>query len=228
MAEGTQANAQGRKKNLLGETRGERAVSISAIVLSAILIPVLILNIILIVKSVTNPDEIPSIGSRTPLIVLTESMEDEIHDGDLIVTKATSTEDIKEGDVISYFDPASKSKSVVTHRVIKKITADGKVFFKTQGDNNDIADRHDVPAENVIGVWTGFRVRFLGNVMLFMQSPWGLILCIALPAAAFVLLEVMQKRRRDKANQSDIDRLKAELEALKQSQSTDPQSKGDA
>lgn len=214
---------KGSIKRLLGKTKGERVVSISAIVLSAILIPILILNIVLIVKSVTKPDEIPSVGNRTPLIVLTESMEDEICDGDLIVARTTDIEDIREGDVISYFDPASKSQSIVTHRVIKKTTVDGKVFFKTQGDNNDIADKHDVPEENVIGVWTGFRVPFLGNIMLFMQSPWGMIVCIALPVVAFILLEVLQKRRRDKENQSDIDALRAELEALKQAQGAAPE-----
>lgn len=206
------------KKHLLGDTKGEKAISITAIVISAILIPILILNMVLILKNAVNPDQVPSIGKSTPLIVLTESMEPKIKSGDMIITKITAIEDIGEEDVIAFFDPASKGNSVVTHRVIGKYEEGGKIYFETQGDNNDIADKHAVPAENVIGVWHGFRLPLLGHVMLFMQSAWGLILCIALPVSLFVLLEVLQRRKKDKDSQSDIDALKAELEALKQAQ----------
>ena len=203
------------KKNFLGETKSEKTVSIIAIVLAVILIPILILNMVLILKNAFNPDEIPSVGKLTPLIVLTESMEREIHDGDLILTRDTPIEDIDVDDVISYFDPASKNKSVVTHRVIERYEEGGIVYFRTQGDNNDIADKYSVPAENVIGVWTGFRLPLMGRVMLFMQSTWGILICIGLPVIAFVVAELLHRRQKDKASQNDIDALKAELEALK-------------
>lgn len=207
-----------KTKSILGETKGEKAISIAAIVVSLLLIPILILNMVLILKNAINPDKVPSIGKMTPLIVLTESMEPKIKDGDLIVTKITATEDIGEDDVIAFFDPASKNNSVVTHRVIGKYTEGGKVYFETQGDNNDIADKYDVPADKVIGVWHGFRLPLLGHVMLFMQSTWGLIVCIALPVSLFVVLEVLHRRKTDKESKDDIDALKAELEALKQKQ----------
>ena len=207
-----------KTKSILGETKGEKAISITAIVVSLLLIPILVLNMVLILKNAINPDKVPSIGKMTPLIVLTESMEPKIKDGDLIVTKITATEDIEEDDVIAFFDPASKDNSVVTHRVIGKYTEGGKVYFETQGDNNDTADLYDVPADKVIGVWHGFRLPLLGHVMLFMQSPWGLIVCIALPVSLFVVLEVLHRRKTDKESKDDIDALKAELEALKQKQ----------
>ena len=215
------SEGNGKRTSILaffGNTKAERVTSIVAIVLSLILIPVLILNCILILQTVFNPDEVPSIGKHTPLIVLTESMELEILAGDLIVTKVTPTDEIELGDVISYFDPASKSDSVVTHRVIAITELDGALAFRTQGDNNDIEDRHPVPAEKVIGVWTGFRVRYLGNVMLFMQSAPGLILCVALPVAAVIVLEVIKRRRADGKKQDDIDALLLELAELKAKQ----------
>ena len=203
-------------KHLLGETKGEKAVSISAIVVSLILIPILILNMVLILKNAINPDKVPSIGNSIPLVVVTKSMEPKIKAGDMIITKITATEDIGEDDVIAFFDPASKNNSVVTHRIIGKYEQDGTVYFKTRGDNNNTNDLYDVPAENVIGVWRGFRLPLLGHVMLFMQSTLGLIVCIALPVSLFILAEVLQRRKKDKESQSDIDALKAELEALRQ------------
>ena len=202
-------------KNILGSTKGEKAVSIVAIVVSILVIPMLILNCILIMASAFNPDKIPSIGKSIPLIVLTESMEPEIHDGDLIVCKMADVKSITEGDVISYYDPDGNGKSIVTHRVIGVTENDGSLLFETQGDNNNIKDRYPVPEENVIGVWTGLNIRFLGSIIMFMQSTLGLILCIAVPVLAVIVVVAIGKKRSDDVNKRDIEALKAELEALK-------------
>ena len=207
--------SEANKKSFLGETKGERTVSIVALVLAIVLIPILVLNTVLILKNAFHPDTPPAIGKLTPLIVLTESMELKIHDGDLILARVTAIEDIEEDAVISYFDPASKSKSVVTHRITEKYEENGKVFFVTKGDNNNIEDKYPVPAENVIGVWTGFRLPYMGRVMMFMQSTWGLLICIGLPVIAFVVAELLHRKQKDKASRDDINALKAELEALK-------------
>ena len=198
-------------------TSALKAVNIVAIVLSVLLIPILLINCVLIIQGMVKPNEIPSLGKMTPLIVLTESMDPQIKSGDLIITKKAEASEVKVGDVITFFDPEGNGTSVVTHRVIKIETDEktGKLTFRTQGDNNDIEDRLSVPAENVIGIWTGTRIGLIGHVILFTQSTWGLILCIFLPIGAFVVYEVLRRRKQDKEKQSDIDALRAELEALK-------------
>jgi len=107
----------------------------------------------LIAKSFINKDEVPSIGGKLPLIVLTDSMYPEIESGDLIICNTAKPEDIKEKDVISFFDPAGSGTSIVTHRVLEIVPKDGKLFFRTRGDNNNTEDRELVPAENLVGVY---------------------------------------------------------------------------
>lgn len=194
-----------------------KVVNVVAIVLSVLLIPILVINCILIVKGMVNSNEVPSIGKITPLIVLTESMDPNIKSGDLIICNKATASEVKEDDVISFFDPEGKGETVVTHRVIKIETdpETGAISFRTQGDNNDIEDRLSVPAENLIGIWSGTRIGLLGHVVLFTQSTLGIIVCIFLPIGAFVLYEVLRRRKQDMAKQSDIESLKAELEALK-------------
>ena len=193
-----------------------KIANIVAIVLSILLLPILLMNCILIIKGIANPDEVPSIGKQIPLIVLTESMDPEIKSGDLIVCKKADASDVKEGDVISFFDPEGNGSSVVTHRVIAIVQENGEtVGFRTQGDNNDIEDRLTVPVENLVGVWTGTRIGLMGHVILFTQSTAGLILCLFLPIGAFIVYVVLRRRKRDKEKQDDIDALRAELEALK-------------
>ena len=209
-------NESGKKlAAILGSTKAEKTVNIVSIVVLIVFLPILILNMVLIVKTAINPDEIPSIGNSIPLIVLTESMEPKIHDGDLIIVKKADIDDIDVGDVISYYDPDSRSNSIVTHRVIEVLTDESGKSFRTMGDNNDVEDRLAVPAKNIIGVWEGFCIRFLGNIMLFMQSTLGLIVCIGIPVAALIVYEVVRRKRSDNAKQNDIEALRAELEAMK-------------
>ena len=204
------------KLNKIARTK---VLNIIAIVVSVLLLPILITNCLLIVKGMLNSDEVPSLGKVTPLVVLTESMEPEIMSGDLIICKKINAGDVKEDDVISFFDPEGNGSSVVTHRVIALVIEDGAlVGFRTQGDNNDIEDRLTVPTENLVGLWTGKRFGGLGNLVLFTQSPAGIIIFLVFPICAIVLYEVLRRQKQDKDKQNDIDVLRAELEALRNGQ----------
>ena len=218
-----------KEKLKLNKIDGVKALNIAAIVLSVLLLPILLINSILLVKSMVNPDEVPSIGKMTPLIVLTESMEPEIQSGDLILCKEIKASEVEEDDVISFFDPEGNGSAVVTHRVIGLVYEDGElVGFRTQGDNNDIEDRLTVPVENLVGIWTGKRVGGIGRVILFTQSTLGIILCIFLPIGAFVLYEVLRRKKQDKEKQSDIDALRAQLEALQREKAQEAQTESSA
>ena len=149
-------------------------------------------------------------------------MEPEIHDGDMILCKMADTKSIAVGDVISYYDPDGNGESIVTHRVIGITEHEGSLLFETQGDNNNIKDRYPVPEKNVIGVWTGLNIRFLGNIIMFMQSTLGLILCIAVPVLAVIVVVAIGRKRNDDVNKRDIEALRAELEALKNAKGSEP------
>ena len=205
-----------------------KVLTIVGIALCVILLPILILNCILIVKSWTNKDEIPNIGGLTPLIVLTDSMDPKIKSGDVIVCKEIDGEDVRVDYVIAFFDPASKTDSVVTHRVTDVKEIDGVLYFQTKGDNNNDYDRVWVSEEDIVGVWEGFRLPLVGHVALFMQTTWGLLVCILVPLSAFIVYDVIRRRKTEQTKQEDVEALKRELEALKASkeaESTSSESK---
>lgn len=196
-----------------------KVANIICIVVCVLLLPILFFNCVLIVKGIANPNDVPRIGKSAPLIVLTDSMNPNIKAGDLIICKKVDASTIKVGDVISFFDPSpySNENTIVTHRVVE-VEVDrwtGEISFWTQGDNNNKVDGFAVPQDNLVGVWTGFRIGIIGYLIMFMQSTWGLIICIVLPIAAIVAYEILRRRKQDKAKQQDIDTLKAELAALK-------------
>lgn len=183
-------------------------------VLCVILLPILIINLTLIVKSYTNKDEVPSVSGYLPLIVLTDSMYPEIESGDLIICHTAEAEDIKVRDVIAFFDPAGNGTSIVTHRVMEVVYEDGEILFRTKGDNNNTEDRVLVPGEDLVGVYQN-RIPNAGHIAMFMQTTAGLIVCVVLPIILLVAYDMIRRRIYERNKQEDTDALLAELQALR-------------
>lgn len=195
-------------------------LNIIGLILCVILIPILIMNLVLIVKSFADPDSVPSIGGYSPLIVLTESMDPEIKAGDLIITKNINKSEIEVGMTVSFFDPNSNSGAVVTHQIIEKIIEEGQVLYRTKGINNNISDRELVPEDNVIGEYTGTRFAGLGSIVLFAQSTWGLVICILIIVMLFGIFILSSylgnKKRSAESTDNSLAEAQAEIQALKE------------
>ena len=217
------------QKNKEKTSTAHKALNVVGIVLCVILIPILIINVTLIVKSYTNTDEVPKIGGYAPLIVLTGSMEPKIKSGDLIIVKQIDGKDVKNEDVIAFIDPDGNGTSILTHKVIEIYEENGTIFFKTKGDANNTEDRLPVSEDALVGIYVT-RVAGAGNIAMFMQTTAGLVVCVIVPLVVLIGWDILRRRRFEKKNQQDTDALLAELEALKaakaaeQSDSTENQS----
>lgn len=210
------------------EEKVNKVLTIVGIVLCVILVPMLIVNCTLIVKSFINKEEVPDFGGFLPLIVLTDSMYPDIKSGDLIFCKTVKAEDVNENDVISFFDPAGSGSAVVTHKVIEVIDEGGKLSFRTKGINNNTPDKLPVPAENLVGRYIeGARIPGAGNVAIFMQSTEGLIICVILPMVAFVAYDIIRRKMYEKTKGNDMQVLMAELESLKAQKAAEEKAKAD-
>lgn len=104
-----------------------------------------------------------------PYIVMSGSMEPEIHTGSvcLVNTKVPYT-DIEEGDIVT-FDHGMEIP--VTHRVLR-ITEDG---METKGDANDTSDGITTREDNYIGK-TFFSIPYAGYAFHFLHTKRGKIL----------------------------------------------------
>ena len=201
-------------KNKEQNSVAHKILTVVGALLCVILLPVLIINVTLIIKSYTNSDEVPKIGGYCPLIVLTGSMEPQIKSGDLIIVKQIDSSEVQVGDVIAFFDPSGNGSSIVTHRVVELITEDGALAFRTRGDANNTEDRLPVPADNLVGIYR-FRIAGAGNIAMFMQTTTGLVVCVFVPLVLLVAWDILRRRKYEKKNQRDTDALLKELEALK-------------
>lgn len=182
------------------------------IILLVILFIILFVNSVILISSWTKPDEVPSFFGWKPFITLSGSMETEIFAGDLAVVKKVDTSELKEGDVIAF----RQDDIVITHRIQNIINEDGRTKFITKGDNNNVQDVNPVYEDMIEGKFI-FKLSKLGNVAMFMQTPLGMIVIIAIPVGLLILLQFgnnKQKTDDEKKMKEEIERLKEENKKL--------------
>lgn len=206
------------EKKPVKKNQGGRVGTVIGVILCVILIPILIVNVTMIIKGYANKDKVPTFLGYSPMIVLSPSMDPFIKEGDLVIIKAVDASEIREGDVITFFDPDSKQGSVLTHRVaaIKK-SETGEISFTTKGDANNAEDPTPAPADSLIGVYR-FRIPGAGSVAMFLQTTPGYIVSVAVPLILLIAYELIRRRRADKSRDADTKALLAELEALRAKQ----------
>ncbi len=193
----------------------DKIFTIIGIALCVILIPMLIFNIIMIINSNTGEDDIPNVGKYVPFIVKSESMEDEIYGGSIIMCEIIKDpKDLPKDMIITFYD-SPNGTTTTTHRIIdKELREDGKWYYQTKGDNNNAADPTWVCEDKIIAEYL-FAIPVIGHISLFMSTTPGLIVCVFCPLALLIGYDVIRRKMYDKANKQDTDALLAELEALK-------------
>ena len=138
-----------------------------------IVLPFLIFNLTLIIKSKLYPDKIADFMGYKPFIVMSGSMETTINIGDLVIVKKVNSSNIHTGDIIAF----KNGNIVISHRVKEIINDSGTYKFKTKGDNNNVADDFIVNSDAIEGIFVN-KIPGLGSILLFLGKPIGLLMVI--------------------------------------------------
>lgn len=138
-----------------------------------IVLPFLIFNLTLIIKSKLYPDKIADFMGYKPFIVMSGSMETTINIGDLLIVKKVNSSSIHTGDIIAF----KNGNIVISHRVKEVINDSGTYKFKTKGDNNNVADDFIVNSDAIEGIFVN-KIPGLGSILLFLGKPIGLLMVI--------------------------------------------------
>ena len=138
--------------------------------------------------------EVPSLMGYIPLTIQSESMEPEIMKGDLIIAREfnPNKKELKNNDVISFYAEIQNQRVVITHRIEHIININGMVSYVTKGDNNKISDENQVATGDIIAVWDGARIPYLGTFLSFVKTKTGFISCVILPLALFFIYQLYQ------------------------------------
>ncbi len=181
------------------------------IIACIVLIPVLIINLSIMFQAKTNEDKVPNIFGYKPFMVLSGSMENEIHKGDLIITKIVDSKTVKVDDVIAFRDAEN---TVTTHRIIDKIEEDGETYFITKGDNNNTQDLNLVSLDDIEGIYVG-RIPGIGSMMNSLSEPTTMIILLLGITIIFSIgFTISSKKQRELERQEFLEfkKMKEEME----------------
>jgi signal peptidase len=131
-------------------------------------------------------EKVPSIFGLKPLTILSNSMHPAFNAGDIVLINVNREPSVH--DIITYKHPDGM---LITHRIIEKEKRGGKIFFKTKGDNNNVADDIAVPRSSVVGV-EQFVIPKAGYVARFVSGPLGFFLLIVMPLLLVVIYEIFK------------------------------------
>ena len=134
--------------------------------LKSIFIPIFVIICLALIyigyqKIVQKKNNIELFGYKM-YVVLTGSMKPGINPSDIVVVKKVKdSNDIKNGDIITF---SVSSNSTVTHRVVDIVEDEGKILYKTKGDNNSSEDLDLVSFENIQGIFQ-FKISKIGAII---------------------------------------------------------------
>ncbi|NVM43321.1 MAG: signal peptidase I [Candidatus Lokiarchaeota archaeon] len=164
-----------------------------------------------------------SFNTESPIVVvISGSMEPNIHKGDLLFVAGMDADDIKngtavdkDGDVI-VFDarglwPGAPQEPIV-HRVIDKYQIGDTWYFRTKGDANSLPDAVDIPESRVIGVVIG-GIPYIGWVKIFLTES-GLLIPLLVVISVLLIISIVsdvikeqheEEVKDNKKDKKDID-----------------------
>lgn len=92
-------------------------------------------------------------------------MEPNIKRGDIAIIKEVSEDKLKNNDIISFVVDGN----TITHRIVDIEEIDGKLFYTTKGDANNINDDEKITYENIVGKYIG-KIPVVGKISLKLRG----------------------------------------------------------
>lgn len=184
-----------QKENQKVQTIGR----ITSAIIYMLLIPVIIFNFTLIIKSFINPNKAPDFFGYKNFVIVSGSMEPTIMTGDVILVKEVPQDEIQKGDIISF----SQGGTNVTHRIIDRIQENGLTKYKTKGDNNNTEDKETITYNQIEGKYQ-FKINQFGIIIDILKSKITLMILILTIICIYIYkakIEHKRQKRREKREQ---------------------------
>jgi signal peptidase I len=126
----------------------------------------------------------PTVFGYQVKAVLSGSMEPTFQTGSIIGIETTNKHSsYQKGDVITF----NMDGKVITHRISDVEKQNGQAVYKTKGDNNDGEDRWTVGPQNIIGVYKGFTIPYVGFALNYSSSKLGSALLLFVPGLLLLI-----------------------------------------
>jgi signal peptidase I len=128
----------------------------------------------------------PALFGYERYVLVGQSMEPTIHRGSLVYDEVVPTGELRVSDVITYVPPGSSAP--VTHRISRRERQpDGRMSFRTKGDNNRAEDLRPFTLDRPEQARVAFAVPYAGYLFIMLGSQQARMALLVLPALLIAL-----------------------------------------
>ena len=151
-------------------------------------------------------------GYRT-YVIASNSMYPVLEYGDVILVEEINFDDIKKGDIVTYFGKEGEVKNkIITHEVIDIINENETTVLKTQGRANTGIDPY-VYKDQIYGKFT-YRFMLISAISKIIRDKVGFVICILIPFSILFILELISFAKEVKRKELE-NTMKLQLDELK-------------
>jgi signal peptidase len=146
------------------------------------------------------------IGGKSLMVVASGSMSEQHKENDylkkyslnnqfdtydvIILNEVKDRSELKTYDVIAFVN--DKGVNVI-HRIIGTEYSGGQIRYKTRGDSNNATDEYRPAFDDVLGKYSGTRIKSIGVFIMFFQSYGGMVTIAAL-VYCLIMMDTLNKR----------------------------------
>ncbi|MFJ7745497.1 signal peptidase I SipW [Peribacillus sp. NPDC097295] len=158
----------------------KRTLKVISNLITFVLFLNLMVMVFLIISSKASGGE-PQVFGYQLKTVLSGSMEPTFQTGSVIAVKPLDSDEkkaLQKDDIITF---QTSEEILITHRIFKVNSSGEHVLYDTKGDNNKTADADPVLSENIVALYSGFTIPYVGYFIDFTQSKEGAALLLIGP-----------------------------------------------
>lgn len=170
-------------KNILPKIGRMAARVLYGVLLTALSL-LLVFSSAILIGSAVSRNQVPGLFGIRPLVVLSGSMEPHMRYGDLQLIRNVDPGTLREGDIVTY---RSTGDLLISHRIAGISRVDGKIYFDTKGDANNVVDAAPVGVGQIIGK-SFLVVPYAGYLSIFADTLQGRLILIMAPLLPAILV----------------------------------------
>ena len=141
-----------------------------------LIVIVLMITVIATVSSLSytaGSGQVPTLFGKAYFSIQTDSMYPTFSHGDLIIGDPDfEVEELKVGDIITYWTVISGERVLNTHRIYEIYDGGDYLIFATKGDNNNVVDSLTVHESEIVSVYER-TIGGAGRTLDYLQTPSG-------------------------------------------------------
>ncbi len=163
----------------------------SIFVILALVALMFILYFVDLEKNIKNGvDKQPLFGAY---IIISPSMVPTIKVEDAIIIQRKEKEELEIGDIVTFLSTDPRYSGItITHRIVgKEKSKDGKVYFRTKGDNNNTEDAALVPYDNIYGKVI-LKIPKIGYIQQILTNFYGWVFLILIPCLGIIIYDIVK------------------------------------